>query len=237
MNIYSQSLSLSTIQDRHYGESSQSINRNWILNSLYFVEVFLDAICFASSNETNVSIIVIDDIDVLCHKRNEYDQENTQIVSQLLTCIDGLKAMNHILVLATTTKPYLIDDALRRAGRFDKEIAILPPTQEQRYHILTYYFKQYHLYEQVHEHLQELSYLTRGFSGADIECYVRNVILQAIEEIPDLSTIPSLSLSFLLSILASIKPSIMKDQEQVTGISWNEIGGMESIKHQLQQVS
>lgn len=203
------------------------------------VDVFSAASRFATSQSSNLSVIVIDNIDGICTKRSEYDQENTQIVSQLLTCIDGLKTTNRILVLATTTRPYVLDSALRRAGRFDKEVALLPPTQDQRKAILEYYFKQYDLHQTVHSFIPELSLLTRGYSGADIEMFVRNAVLSAIQQSLSQdhpSYHASLTPSLLLSVLASIRPSIMKDQEQVTGISWEAIGGMNEIKTQLHQV-
>ena len=77
--------------------------------------VFASASRFADSSDRNLSIVWIEDIDRLCSKRTEYDQENTQLVSQLLTCIDGLRVSHRVLVLATTTRPFALDDALRRA--------------------------------------------------------------------------------------------------------------------------
>lgn len=186
----------------------------------------------------HLAVIIIDDIDTICTKRSEYDHENTQIVSQLLTCIDGLKTTNRVLVIGTTTKPYLLDNALRRAGRFDKEVSILPPTQEQRECILSMYFKSYNLLEIVQDYLPELSLLTRGFSGADIEMYVRNVVLESVQSslLTQQDQHSIINLSFLVSLLGTIKPSIMKDQERVTGIHWDAIGGMTGIKTQLRQV-
>lgn len=182
------------------------------------------------SSSSNLSIIWIEDIDRLCGKRSEYDQENTQIVSQLLTCIDGLRVAHRVLILATTTRPYQLDEALRRAGRFDKEIPILPPTQQQRKQILSLYFEEFHALEQVESLLDTLSILTRGFSGADLEMFVRQAMVASIEQSA------SLSLPFLLAVLGGIVPTIMKNEEKVAGISWNDIGGMDSIKTQLQKV-
>ena len=182
------------------------------------------------SSASNVSVIWIEDIDRLCGKRSEYDQENTQIVSQLLTCIDGLRVSRRILVVATTTRPFALDEALRRAGRFDKEIAILPPTQSQRRQILSLYFDEFHTLEQIEPLLDELAVLTRGFSGADLEIFVRQAMVAAIEQAA------ALSLPFLLTILAGIVPTVMKNEEKVAGISWNDIGGMDAIKSQLQKV-
>lgn len=142
-------------------------------------------------------------------------------------------------MIGTTTKPYLLDNALRRAGRFDKEVSILPPTREQRECILSMYFQSYSLLEIVQEYLPELSLLTRGFSGADIELYVRNVVLESVQAslLTKQHQHSIITLSFLVSVLGTIKPSIMKDQERVTGIHWDAIGGMTEIKTQLRQVN
>ena len=88
-------------------------------------------------------------------------------------------------MIATSTKPYRLDAALRRAGRFDREIAIRPPTQEQRLAILEKYFEEFGVKERVQEFLVELSLLTRGFSGADCELFVRQVMLRAVASLND----------------------------------------------------
>ena len=192
--------------------------------------VFASASRFADSSDRNLSIVWIEDIDRLCSKRTEYDQENTQLVSQLLTCIDGLRVSHRVLVLATTTRPFALDDALRRAGRFDKEIPILPPSQSQRKQILALYFEAFHAIQQVQSLLDELALLTRGFSGADLAMFVRQAMVASIERSAPLS------LPFLLSILGGIVPTVMKNEEKVAGIDWKQIGGMDAIKTQLQKV-
>lgn len=192
--------------------------------------LFASASRFAESSRSNLSIIWIEDIDRLCSKRTDYDQENTQIVSQLLTCIDGLRVSNRILVLATTTRPFALDEALRRAGRFDKEIPILPPTQLHRRRILELYFGEFHAAQQVQSLLDELAMLTRGYSGADLEMFVRQAMVASIERSA------ALSLAFLVSVLGGIVPTVMKNEEKVAGIDWKQIGGMDAIKTQLQKV-
>ena len=127
-----------------------------------------------------MAILVIDDIDRICVKRSEYDHENVQIVSQFLTCLDGLFVSHRVLVIATSTQPYLLDTALRRAGRFDREVSILPPTQDERKEILAQYFASYGVNKCVERELDELSLLTRGFSGADLELFVRQVMITSV---------------------------------------------------------
>lgn len=192
--------------------------------------VFAAASRFADSSDRNLSIVWIEDIDRLCSKRTEHDPENTQTVSQLLTCIDGLRASPRVLVLATTTRPFALDEALRRAGRFDKEIPVLPPSQSQRKQILALYFEAFHAAQQVQSLLDELSLLTRGFSGADLEMFVRQAVVASVERRAPLA------LPLLLSVLGGIVPTVMKDEEKVAGIDWNMIGGMDAIKTQLQRV-
>lgn len=177
-----------------------------------------------------MAILVIEDIDRICVKRSEYDQENVQIVSQFLTCLDGLFVSHRVLVIGTSTQPYLLDAALRRAGRFDREVSILPPTQIERREILCYYFDSYGMRTCLDSELEELSLLTRGFSGADLELFVRQVMITSIEESV------TISFSFLLRVLGGITPSIMKNEERVTGIQWDSIGGMEDVKAQLHKV-
>lgn len=177
-----------------------------------------------------MAILVIDDIDRICVKRSEYDQENVQLVSQFLTCLDGLLVSRRILVIATSTQPYLLDTALRRAGRFDRELTILPPTQEERREIMVKLFASYGVCDSVDRELNELSLLTRGFSGADLELFVRQVMITSVEESAELS------LSFLIRVLGGITPSVMKNERHVSGIHWNSIGGMEDVKNQLRKV-
>ena len=177
-----------------------------------------------------MAILVIDDIDRICVKRSEYDHENVQIVSQFLTCLDGLFVSHRVLVIATSTQPYLLDTALRRAGRFDREVSILPPTQDERKEILAQYFASYGVNKCVERELDELSLLTRGFSGADLELFVQQVMITSVEESSELS------FSFLLRVLGGITPSIMKNEERVTGIRWESIGGMEDVKLELHKV-
>lgn len=193
-------------------------------------EVFSSAEQFAESKDENLSILVIDNIDRICVKRSEYDQENVQVVSQLLTCIDGLCVSSRILVLATATEPYLLDAALRRAGRFDREVAVYPPSQEQRESILRGFFSRYGVLGEVSESLRELGLLTRGFSGADLELFARQATMASVEQGAPLTA------ALLVQTLAGVTPSVMKDQEHVEGVSWESIGGMVAVKTQLRRV-
>ena len=193
----------------------------WVVS----VEVFARARAFAETSAEHVSVIVVENVDALCVKRNEADQENGEVVSQLLTSMDGLRETSRVLVIATAVRSYLLDEALRRAGRFDKEVELGAPTRAERMAIMRYYWRAYGLEERVC--VEALSYLTRGFSGADLELFVGACALERAKG--------ELRVSDVLRVVESVTPTVMKSEECVRGIRWEEIGGMEGVKEELRR--
>ena len=189
--------------------------------------MFARASEFAETSALHVSVIVLESVDEMCVKREEVDRENSEVVSQLLTSMDGLRKTTRVLVIATSVHSYLLDEALRRAGRFDKEFELRAPTRVDRMAILRYYWRVYGLDDDVC--VEALSYLTRGFSGADLELCVSKCVSDVLRVNGELCV------SDVLRVLESVTPTVMKSEESVSGISWEEIGGMDEVKSELRR--
>lgn len=189
--------------------------------------MFARASEFAETSALHVSVIVLESVDEMCVKREEVDRENSEVVSQLLTSMDGLRKTTRVLVIATSVHSYLLDEALRRAGRFDKEFELRAPTRVDRMAILRYYWRVYGLDDDVC--VEALSYLTRGFSGADLELFVSKCVSDVLRVNGELCV------SDVLRVLESVTPTVMKSEESVSGISWEEIGGMDEVKSELRR--
>ena len=189
--------------------------------------MFARASEFAETSALHVSVIVLESVDEMCVKRDEVDRENSEVVSQLLTSMDGLRKTTRVLVIATSVHSYLLDEALRRAGRFDKEFELRAPTRVERMAILRYYWRVYGLDDDVC--VEALSYLTRGFSGADLELFVSKCVSDVLRVNGELGV------SDVLRVLESVTPTVMKSEESVSGISWEEIGGMDEVKSELRR--
>ena len=189
--------------------------------------MFARASEFAETSALHVSVIVLESVDEMCVKREEVDRENSEVVSQLLTSMDGLRKTTRVLVIATSVHSYLLDEALRRAGRFDKEFELRAPTRVERMAILHYYWRVYGLDDDVC--VEALSYLTRGFSGADLELFVSKCVSDVLRVNGELCV------SDVLRVLESVTPTVMKSEESVSGISWEEIGGMDEVKSELRR--
>lgn len=187
--------------------------------------MFARASEFAETSALHVSVIVLESVDEMCVKRDEVDRENSEVVSQLLTSMDGLRKTTRVLVIATSVHSYLLDEALRRAGRFDKEFELRAPTRVERMAILRYYWRVYGLDDGLC--VEALSYLTRGFSGADLELFVWKCASERVKG--------ELCVRDVLGVLESVTPTVMKSEEIVSGISWDEIGGMEEVKSELRR--
>src|SRR3989344_8501990 len=150
------------IMSKYYGESEKHIR-----------DVFTQA-------EKNApSIIFIDEIDSIAPKRGETDQTEKRIVAQLLTLMDGLKSRGQVVVMAATNRPEDIDEALRRPGRFDRELRINPPDESGRKEILRIHTRGMPLDTDVN--FDEIAYKTMGFTGADIEMLCKEAALKAIK--------------------------------------------------------
>ena len=193
---------------------------------------------FEEATRAAPAIIFIDEIDSIAPKRTQvHGEAEKRLVAQLLTLMDGLEARANLVVIAATNRPDAIDEALRRPGRFDREIVIGVPDQHGRREILSIHTRGMPLEAEVS--LDELARVTHGFVGADIAALAREAAIEAVRRIMprldlDERTIPQDVLEDLcvtrddfLSALKRIQPSAMREvMVQVPNVTWEDIGGV-----------
>ena len=202
---------------------------------------------FEEAARSSPSIIFIDEIDSIAPKRSQSAGEaEKRLVAQLLTLMDGLQARSHIVVIAATNRPDALDEALRRPGRFDREIVIGVPDEGGRREVLGIHTRGMPLGEGVD--LDELARTTHGFVGADLAALAREAAIEAVRRImPQLDleaqTIPAEVLEELcvtrddfLAALKRVQPSAMREvMVQVPNIGWADIGGADDARQKLQE--
>ena len=193
---------------------------------------------FEEASKNAPAIVFIDEIDSIAPKRDRVPGEaEKRLVAQLLTLMDGLEARANVVVIAATNRPDAIDEALRRPGRFDREIVIGVPDQSGRREILAIHTRGMPLGEKVD--LDELSRTTHGFVGADIAALAREAAIDTVRRIMprldlDERTIPPEVLEDLcvtredfLGALKRVQPSAMREvMVQVPKVGWDDIGGV-----------
>lgn len=202
---------------------------------------------FEQASRASPSIVFIDEIDSIAPKRTQVPGEaEKRLVAQLLTLMDGLQARTNLVVIAATNRPDAIDEALRRPGRFDREIVINVPDQSGRREILSIHTRGMPLGEQVD--LSELARVTHGFVGADIAALAREAAIDAVRRIMpkldlDARTVPPEVLEELcversdfLQALKRIQPSAMREvMVQVPNVGWSDIGGIPDAIDKLKE--
>ena len=227
-NSHFTSISGPEIIGKFYGESEERLR-----------EIFKQA------EENSPSIIFIDEIDSIAPKREEVTGEvEKRIVSQLLTLMDGMKSRGKVVVIAATNRPDSIDPALRRPGRFDREIEIGIPDQQGRLEILNIHTRGMPIEEKVN--LDQIARVTHGFVGADLEILAKEAAMRSLRRIlPDLDLeaekIPSEILQKIIitdndfkDALKEVRPSALREVlVQVPNVTWDDVGGLESLKEEL----
>ncbi|WP_296679157.1 CDC48 family AAA ATPase [Novosphingobium sp.] len=202
---------------------------------------------FEEAEKASPSIVFIDEIDSIAPKRSGTPGEaEKRLVAQLLTLMDGLQARTNIVVIAATNRPDAIDEALRRPGRFDREIVVGVPDEKGRREILGIHTRGMPLAEGVD--LTELARTTHGFVGADIGALAREAAMDAVRRImPELDleaqTIPADVLERLnvtredfLNALKRVQPSAMREvMVQVPNVGWSDIGGADEAQDKLKE--
>ncbi|MEJ5979446.1 CDC48 family AAA ATPase [Novosphingobium sp. PS1R-30] len=202
---------------------------------------------FEEASKASPSIVFIDEIDSIAPKREQvHGETEKRLVAQLLTLMDGLQARSNIVVIAATNRPDAIDEALRRPGRFDREIIIGVPDEKGRREIIGIHTRGMPLDPGVD--LGELARTTHGFVGADLAALTREAAIEAVRRImPKLDleaqTIPPEvleSLSVLredfVAALKRVQPSAMREvMVQVPNIGWDDIGGLDSAQLKLKE--
>ncbi|MGC1272020.1 MAG: CDC48 family AAA ATPase, partial [Croceibacterium sp.] len=202
---------------------------------------------FEEAERSQPAIIFIDEIDSIAPKRQNVSGEaEKRLVAQLLTLMDGLQSRANIVVIAATNRPDAIDEALRRPGRFDREIIIGVPDERGRREILGIHTRGMPLGEGVD--LGELSRTTHGFVGADLAALAREAAIEAVRRIMpkldfDARTIPPEVLENLVvekddfrEALKRVQPSAMREvMVQVPTIGWDDIGGVDEAEEKLRE--
>ncbi|KAJ1694373.1 hypothetical protein LUZ63_011071 [Rhynchospora breviuscula] len=202
---------------------------------------------FEEAEKNAPSIIFIDEIDSIAPKREKTNGEvERRIVSQLLTLMDGLKSRAHVIVIGATNRPNSIDPALRRFGRFDREIDIGVPDEVGRLEVLRIHTKNMKLADDVD--LERISKDTHGYVGADLAALCTEAALQCIREKMDIIDLEdeSIDAEILNSMavtnehfktaLGTSNPSALRETVvEVPNVSWDDIGGLENVKRELQE--
>jgi transitional endoplasmic reticulum ATPase len=229
-NAHFISISGPEIMSKFYGESEQRLR-----------EIFEEA------KKNAPSIIFIDEIDAIAPKREEVTGEvEKRVVAQLLALMDGLESRGKVVVLAATNRPNALDPALRRPGRFDREIEIGVPDKQGRLEILQIHTRNMPLAKDVD--LNRLAEMTHGFTGADLAALCKEAAMRALRRVlPEIDleaeTIPAEVLNKLevtmqdfLDALKDIEPSALREvYVEVPNVRWSDIGGLEEAKQALRE--
>uniref|UniRef100_A0A6G1SB74 vesicle-fusing ATPase n=2 Tax=Aceria tosichella TaxID=561515 RepID=A0A6G1SB74_9ACAR len=203
---------------------------------------------FEEAEKNAPSIIFIDELDAIAPKREKtHGEVERRIVSQLLTLMDGLKQRAHVIVMAATNRPNSIDPALRRFGRFDREVDIGIPDATGRLEVLRIHTKNMKLAEDVE--LEKIAAESHGFVGADLAALCSEAALQQIREKMDLidleeETIDAEVLNSLAVSMANFRWALQKSSPsalretvvEVPNTTWKDIGGLEGTKKELQEM-
>jgi transitional endoplasmic reticulum ATPase len=204
---------------------------------------------FAEATHHAPSVILIDEVDSLAPKRGETGaHSDTRAVTQLLSLMDGMTRVDGVIVIGTTNRIESIDLALRRPGRFDREIFIGPPNTDGRFAILEIHSREMPLSDATHSHLPQVARQTPGFVGADLMELCREAGLSALRrhtpveergfgaKQPDPRAIYIEPQDFD-SALTRIRPSALREAlVTIPDVSWNDVGGLEKQKSRLREL-
>lgn len=218
------------IMSKFYGESEEKL-RN----------------VFKQAEQNAPSIIFIDEIDSIAPNRDEVSGEvERRIVAQLLSLMDGMSSRGKVVVIGATNRVNAIDPALRRPGRFDREIEIGVPDKEGRFEILQIHTRGMPLSKDVD--LEKLASMSHGFVGADLHALAKEAAMRSLRKVLpeiDLATesIPSETLKKIvvtmqdfLEVIKEMEPSALREVfVEVPDVKWDDIGGLTAIKQELQE--
>ena len=218
------------IMSKYYGESEGNL-RN----------------VFKNAEENAPSIIFIDEIDSIAPKREEVTGEvERRIVAQLLSLMDGMSSRGKVVVIGATNRINALDPALRRPGRFDREIEIGVPDKEGRLEILQIHTRGMPLDKDVD--LEKIASISHGFVGADLQALAKESAIRALRKVlPEIDvtaeSIPSETLKKIivtmddfLDVIKEMEPSALREVfVEVPNVAWNDIGGLNDVKQELQE--
>jgi transitional endoplasmic reticulum ATPase len=218
------------IMSKYYGESEEKL-RN----------------IFEQAEKNAPSIIFIDEIDSIAPKRDEVSGEvERRIVAQLLSLMDGMSSRGKVVVIGATNRVNAVDPALRRPGRFDREIELGVPDRDGRLEILQIHARGMPLAKDVD--LEKLADISHGFVGADLQALSKEAAMRALRRVLpqiDLSSesIPSETLKKIIvtmqdftGVIKEMEPSAMREVfVEIPNVKWDDIGGLPDIKEELQE--
>ena len=224
------SISGPEIMSKFYGESEARLR-----------EIFKEA------KEKAPSIMFVDEIDSIAPKREEVTGEvERRVVSQLLSLMDGLEARGKVIVMAATNRPNAIDQALRRPGRFDREIEIKVPDKRGRLEILQIHTHHMPLDTDVDQ--DKIAAITHGFVGADLEYLCKEAAMKCLRRLlpelnledeklaPDVLNKLIITMNDFENAIKDVMPSAMREVYlEPPDVNWSDIGGLEEVKHELQE--
>jgi transitional endoplasmic reticulum ATPase len=202
---------------------------------------------FQQAQQNAPSIIFIDELDAIAPKREEVTGEvERRVVAQLLALMDGLSGRGNVIVIGATNRPSALDPALRRPGRFDREIEIGVPDKQGRYEILQIHTRGMPLAEDVD--LKKLSEMSHGYTGADLAALCRETAMKALrrylpqinleeERIPP-SVLEKMEVKMedFMNAYKEVTPTAMREVYiEVPTIHWDDIGGLEEVKQELKE--
>src|SRR5215218_2244284 len=218
------------IMSKYYGESEEKLRS-----------------IFEQAEKSAPSIIFIDEIDSIAPKRDEVSGEvERRIVAQLLSLMDGMTTRGKVVVIAATNRVNAIDPALRRPGRFDREIEIGVPNRDGRLEVLQIHTRGMSIDKDVN--LEKLADISHGFVGADLQALAKEAAMRALRRVlPDINlsgegiAVETLRKNIVrrqdfMDINKEMEPSAMREVfVEVPDIKWGDIGGLSSIKQELQE--
>jgi transitional endoplasmic reticulum ATPase len=216
------------IMSKYYGESEARMRK-----------------MFEDAEKNAPGILFIDEVDAIAPKRSEVTGEmERRVVAQLLACMDGLKGRGNVIVIGATNRPDAIDEALRRPGRFDREIEISIPSRDGRLEILQIHTRGMPLVEDVN--LQKIADFTHGFTGADLEALSREAAMKALRRyLPKIDlkqkSIPHdvldqmvVTSEDIMGAFREVTPTAMRAiYVETPNVHWDEVGGLEEVKQAL----
>jgi transitional endoplasmic reticulum ATPase len=204
---------------------------------------------FENAQSHAPAIIFIDEIDAIAPKREDMGSEKQverRVVAQLLALLDGLESRGQVIVIGATNIPNTIDPALRRPGRFDREISIPIPDKNGRLEILQIHTRGMPLAQDVS--LEKLAEITHGFVGADLEALAREAAMSALRKILpkidfEMSDVPyetllrlEVTMDNFLEAMKEVEPSAIREVfVEVPDVRWSDVGGLDYIKQELKE--
>ena len=230
VNAHFKSINGPEIISKYYGESEKQLR-----------EVFVEA------GENSPAIIFIDEIDSICPKREDVSGEvERRVVAQMLSLMDGMQGRSNVVVIGATNRQDAIDPALRRPGRFDREIEIGVPDREGRQEIMEIHTRQMPISDDFNmEWILENTY---GFVGADLAALVRESAMKALrrylpeidldeEEIPpEVLEKMEVKMDDFREAIRDVEPSALREiYVEVPKVTWGEVGGLEEVKERLKE--